>query len=106
MRFGIMAFAMAVTAISVALVAPTQANAQFRYEQGVQDRLALLGISPEQVIEINIYPFPDPNDQFGGARAWVKVDQCPDGWIVMNLGRTGHATYAYTRNVCMIPGLD
>jgi hypothetical protein len=97
---------LALIAIAAVLTVPLQADAQFRYEEGVYDRLAQLGIGPEDVTELNVYPFPDPNDQFGGARAWVKVDQCPEGWVVMTLGRTGHATFARTRDGCMLPGLD
>jgi len=106
MRKGHMNGVAALLILGAAVVVPIHASAQFRYEQGVQDQLARLGIGPDQVLQVDIYPFPDPNDQFGGARAWVKVEQCPDGWIVMTLGRTGHATFAYTRNGCMIPGLD
>ncbi|MEO1226131.1 MAG: hypothetical protein AAFX92_18065 [Pseudomonadota bacterium] len=85
---------------------PAISSGQFQYEQGVEDELRRLGIEPAQVVDVNIYPYPDPQDQFGGAQAWIKLEQCPEGWLVMSLGRTGAATYAYTRDGCMLPGLD
>ena len=92
-------------ALAVALAAQT-AFAQSRSERGVYDRLAQYGITPDQVVELNIYPRRDNNDRTQGAEAWVRVEQCPQGWVVMTVGRTGHVTYAYTRDGCSIPGLD
>ena len=93
-------------ALAASLLIPATAAAQFRYEQNVVERLAALGIEPDQIIDLNIYPQRDPNDQFGGAQAWVRVEQCPEGWIVMRLGRLGNVTYTYTRDGCMLAGLD
>ncbi|MEM7444479.1 MAG: hypothetical protein AAF414_14245 [Pseudomonadota bacterium] len=92
--------------LAALLLTPLQADAQFRYERGVQDQLSALGIAEDDVIEVSVYPYPDPRDQFGGAQAWVKVEQCPEGSIVVVLSRTGQATYAYGRDGCMIPGQD
>ena len=91
--------------LAVALAVQT-AFAQSRSERGVYERLAQYGITPDQVVELNIYPRRDNNDRVQGAEAWVRVEQCPQGWVVMTLGRTGHATYAYTRDGCAIPGVD
>ena len=101
-RIGLLGVAFAVMMVAM----PASASAQFRYEQGVEDELRRLGIEAAQVVDVNIYPYPDPRDQFGGAVALIKLEQCPDGWLVMTLGRTGAATYAYTRDGCMLPGLD
>ena len=100
------AHVLAAALVAAALLSPVRGHAQFDYQDGVEDRLATLGIGPEDVLAIDIYPFHDPNDQFGGARAWVRTAQCPEGWIVMTVSRTGTVTHAYTRNGCMIPGLD
>ena len=94
-----------IVALTVALAAHT-AFAQSRSERGVYERLAQYGITPDQVTELNIYPRRDNNDRAQGAEAWVRVEQCPQGWVVMTVGRTGHVTYAYTRDGCSIPGLD
>lgn len=101
-RIGLLTAMFAATVMAM----PAQASGQFRYEQGVEDELRRIGIAPAEVVDVNIYPYPDPRDQFGGAQAWIKVEQCPEGWLVMSLGRTGAATYAYTRDGCMLPGLD
>ncbi|MEM1159982.1 MAG: hypothetical protein AAGJ28_03545 [Pseudomonadota bacterium] len=90
---------------ALALAAQT-ADAQSRSERGVYDRLAQYGITPDQVVELNIYPRRDNNDRVQGAEAWVRVEPCPQGWVVMTVGRTGTVTYAYTRDGCSIPGLD
>ena len=92
-------------AIAVALTAQA-ASAQSRSERGVYDRLAQYGITPDQVVELNIYPRRDGNDRVQRSEAWVRVEQCPQGWVVMTVGRTGVVTYAYTRDGCSIPGLD
>ncbi|MEM7444481.1 MAG: hypothetical protein AAF414_14255 [Pseudomonadota bacterium] len=93
------------TLLAILLAAHT-AHAQSRTEQGVYDRLAQIGITPDQVTDLRIYPRRDNNDRVQGYDAWVEVEQCPQGKIVMNLGRTGTATYAYTRDGCQIQGLD
>ena len=91
---------------SCALLFPLATNAQSRSEQGVYDRLAQIGITPDQVTELNVYPQRDNNDRVRNSLAWIRVQQCPVGWVVMRVGRTGTVTHAYTRDGCEIPGLD
>ena len=88
------------------LLVTLPANAQSRAEQGVYDRLAQVGITPDQVTEINIYPRRDSNDRLRNSQAWVRVEQCPVGWVVMTVQRAGNVTHAYTRDGCEIPGLE
>jgi len=98
--------ALSLLVATAALLLPLSAQAQSRSEQGVYDRLAMVGISPAQITDLRIYPRRDGNDRVQGSEAWARVEQCPVGWVVVVLGRTGHATYAYTRDGCEIPGLD
>lgn len=106
MMIGTIARSISLAMLCAALLVPLSANAQNRSERGVYDRLATVGITPEQVTDLRIYPRRDGNDRVQGSEAWVRVEQCPVGWVVITLGRTGQATYAYTRDGCEIPGLD
>jgi hypothetical protein len=92
--------------LCVALLTSTAANAQSRAERGVYDRLATLGITPDQVSNLRIYPRRDGNDRVQGSTAWMQVEQCPVGWVVMSLGRLGNVRTAYSRDGCELPGLD
>ncbi|MEM7444480.1 MAG: hypothetical protein AAF414_14250 [Pseudomonadota bacterium] len=97
----------AAAALCCSFLLPTAGLAQTEQVGGIYDRLAEIGITRDQVIEINTYPQTDGSDgRSRGSTAWIKVAQCPEGSIVMDVGRTGVVTSAWTSGNCEIPALD
>ena len=99
--------ATAAVALMLSASLPHSAMAQSRSHGGILDRLAEIGIGPEQVVEINVYAQNESSEgRSRGSTAWIKVEQCPNGFVVMDVGRTGTVTSAWTHGDCDIPELD
>lgn len=93
-----------VALMAVALAAPQPSFATSR-EDNVYQALAERGIQRDQVSEINIYANEGSDGRARSSTAWIRVDQCPQGWVVASLSRSGNVTQVYTRDGCEIPGL-
>jgi len=83
---------------------PQLAGATSR-ESNVYQALAEVGIGPDQVNEINIYSEEGNDGRARSSTAWVRVAQCPEGWVVATMSRSGTVTQVYTRDGCEIPGV-
>ena len=94
-----------ILAVAAALILPQPSDARISREDAVNAKLAEIGISPDQVSEINIYSQEGSDGRTRTSQAWIRVDQCPQGWLVMTMNRSGTVTQAYTRDGCEIPGL-
>jgi len=93
-----------VALMAVALAAPQPSFATSR-EDNVYQALAERGIARDQVSEMNIYSNEGSDGRARSSTAWIRVDQCPQGWVVASLSRSGNVTQVYTRDGCEIPGL-
>ena len=77
-------------------------------ESIVADRLERLGIAPDDVGEIK---FSEQREIFGdehrvtGVDAWVRLNSCPQGALIVPVRRDGVARNAYTRGMCAVPGV-
>lgn len=90
--------------VAAGMVLPQVAGATSR-EDNVYAALAEAGIGPDQISEINIYSQEGSDGRARSSQAWVRVEQCPEGWVVASMSRTGTVTQVYTRDGCEIPGV-
>jgi len=76
------------------------------FEDTVRTELSEIGISESDVVTLRVYPHYDRRNIVDRAAGWVRIQQCPEGWIVVNMSAFATVTYAYTHGQCDIPGLD
>ena len=91
--------------VAAAIIATLPSDALASREDSVYAALADAGISRDQVSEIDIYSQEGSDGRTRGSQAWARVDQCPQGWVVVTMGRSGNVTQVYTRDGCEIPGI-
>ena len=92
-------------AVMVAVTMVPHASFATSRQDNVYQALAERGIAREDVSEMNIYSNEGTDGRARSSTAWIRVDQCPQGWVVASLSRSGSVTQVYTRDGCEIPGL-
>ena len=92
-------------AFMMAVVMAPQSSFATSREDNVYQALAERGIGRDQVSELNIYSNEGTDGRARSSTAWIRVDQCPQGWVVASLSRSGNVTQVYTRDGCEIPGI-
>ena len=96
---------LAAASIVAATVATTSAHALFEpriedFEDTVREELTELGISQDDVVTLRVYPHYNRRDIVDRATGWVRIAQCPEGWIVVNMSAYAQVTYAYVHGQC------
>lgn len=76
------------------------------FEDTVRAELSEIGISESDVVTLRVYPHYDRRNLVDRATGWVRIEQCPEGWIVVNMSAFATVTYTYTHGQCEVPGLD
>lgn len=76
------------------------------FEDTVRAELADLGISESDVVVLRVYPHYDRRNQVDRATGWVRLAQCPEGWVVVRMSAFATVTYSYIHGQCEIAGLD
>ena len=76
------------------------------FEETVVEELAAIGISDTEIVDLRVYPHYDRRNLVDRATGWVRIDDCPEGWIVVNMSAFATVTYTYTHGNCQVPGLD
>ena len=77
-------------------------------ESIVADQLERLSIAPADVREII---FDERRETFGdehrviGVDAWVRLNRCPRGALIVSVRRNGIVRDVYTRGMCAVPGV-
>ena len=76
------------------------------FEETVLEELAELGISDSEIVDLRVYPHYDRRDVVDRAIGWVRIRECPEGWIVVNMSAFATVTYTYTHGNCQVAGLN
>lgn len=110
MTFGRLIHGFAITFVGVFFLVAS-ANAQFSpriedFEETVWAELANLSISQSDVVDLRVYPHFDRRNLVNRATGWVRLQQCPEGWIVVRMSAFATVTYTYVHGECEVIGLN
>jgi hypothetical protein len=95
----------------LAMLIPGAVQAQAleqRCMQELEQALQEQGIDLQNVVEVEQYsPFSATGEEeIENINTWVRLEQCPDGWLVVSFDQFCNVETMYTRGGCSVAGVD
>lgn len=95
------------TAVVLPIILAFDGAAAAQCERAVEQTLQQLGVPQDDVESVQIKkhqfsPNPPTNYEYN---AWIRLDTCGQGYLVVNMTRACYVKQSYTRDDCQVSGV-